>query len=57
MYTATIVKDKQGCYHIRISSKPEPQTGGDVKVIEILRDDDYERLKKKAQQYVKEVAP
>jgi hypothetical protein len=55
MYTATIVKDKQGVYHIRISSKG-PQTGGDVKVIEILYDSDQEKLKTKAVKYVKEIA-
>ncbi len=53
MYTATIVKDKQGVYHIRVSSRG-PQTGGDVEVIEILSDTDQERLKKKAVKYVKE---
>lgn len=55
MYTATIVKDKQGVYHIRISSKG-PQTGGDVEVIEILYDSDQERLKEKSVKYVKEMA-
>ncbi len=53
MYTATIVKDKQGVYHIRISSKG-PQTGGDVEVIEILSDTDQERLKQKAVTYVQQ---
>jgi len=53
MYTATIVKDKKGVFHIRISTAG-PQTGGDVEVIEILSDADEEKLKKKAVKYVRE---
>ena len=54
MYSATIVKDKQGVYHIRISSKG-PQTGGDVEIIEILQDADQEKLKKKSVDYVQKL--
>jgi len=53
MYTATIVKDKQGVFHIRISSKG-PDTGGDVEVIEILSDTDQKKLKDKAIKYVQQ---
>ena len=53
MYTATIVKDKKGVFHIRVSSKG-PDTGGDVEVIEILSDPDQKKLKEKAVKYVQE---
>ena len=56
MYTATIVKDKQGVYHVRISSKG-PQTGGDVKVIDVLQSrsgESQEQLKERALKYVQE---
>lgn len=39
--TATIVKDAKQCIHVRIS-RDGPQTGGDVKVIEILQSKDEE---------------
>lgn len=53
MYTATIVKDKQGVFHIRISTKG-PQTGGDVEVVEILSGSDQKKLEEKAVKYVRE---
>ena len=55
MYTATIVKDKKGVYHIRISTSG-PQTGGDVEIVEILSDNDEDKLKEKAVKYVREEA-
>ncbi len=53
-YSATIVKDKNGTYHIRVSSKG-PQTGGDVEVLEILYDNDEQKLKDKAVEYVRQL--
>ncbi len=53
-YSATIVKDGNGVYHIRISRKG-PQTGGDVKVIDVLYGNDEEKLKDKAVEYVRQL--
>lgn len=54
MHNATIVKDKNGQYHIRIHPDA-PQTGGNVKVIEVLQQKDGEsldQLKERALKFV-----
>ncbi len=59
MNTATIVKDKKGVYHIRIS-KQQPQIGGDVEVIEVLNQRDDESIddfQERAIRFVKECLP
>jgi hypothetical protein len=56
MHSATIVKDDKGHFHIRIS-KDGPQTGGKVKLIEILHQKDGESLdafKERAVKFVQE---
>ncbi|MFA6603883.1 MAG: hypothetical protein WCT10_03520 [Patescibacteria group bacterium] len=55
-YSATIVRDKKGAYHIRISNKG-PQTGGDVEVIEILYGDASDELGKRAVKFIKGYRP
>ena len=55
-YSATIVRDKGGVYHIRISTKG-PQIGGDVEVIEVLFADTEAEIKKKAFDFVEEYEP
>jgi len=52
-YTATIVKDKSGTYHVRISKKG-PQTGGDVELIELLYGDNEQELKERAVKFINE---
>jgi len=55
-YSATIVRDKNGVYQIRISNKG-PQTGGDVEVIDILYADTEAEIKSKAIKFVEEYEP
>jgi len=55
-FSATIVQDKSGVYHIRISTKG-PQIGGDVEVIEVLFADTEAEIKKKAIDFVEEYKP
>lgn len=55
-HTATIVKDKNDVYHVRIS-KDGPQDGGDVELIEVLNQRDNETLeefKERALSFVRE---
>lgn len=59
MLTATIVRDKDGVYHIRISKKG-PDTAGDVTVIDILLQKDgenYDAFKFRCQEYVRDHKP
>lgn len=59
MLKATIVRDKDGTYHIRIS-KDSPQTGGDVELIEILDQKPGESegaFKERAVEFVRNRAP
>lgn len=59
MYTATIVRDTAGTYHIRIGKKG-PDTSGDVEVIDTLHqrdDENYDAFKFRCQEYVRDLQP
>lgn len=58
MYTATIVRDlsnrhERNVYHIRISENNEPDIGGNVELVEILRHEREDLIKVLATQFVK----
>jgi hypothetical protein len=53
MYVATIVKDREGRFRVRIGTAP--MTDGDVTVVDILNGDDREELVRRARHYVKDL--
>jgi hypothetical protein len=60
MYTATIVRDlsnkhEHNVYHIRISQDPEPDVGGNVELVEVLHDDDPDKLEMEATLFVNQL--
>ena len=49
---ATIIRTREGDIHIRYTrDELGPDTKGDVKIIDTLRDADWQKVKKRAEQF------
>lgn len=52
MPVATIIRDRNGAVHVRISAD-RPTTGGDIKVIDVMIGGDADELRDRAHEFAK----